>query len=181
MRKGSTPLPLVSDWPAPALRVWFFLSLARRFDPFVLRDAWCPEDQEVFARLRYLFALRRRKALECACAALGEHLPPSLAAVLETQFAAARDLFEELEIQRELGIFDRAIEDYVRPELADARDRERLLHQLAFGFEAALHDLEHGTARPCCCFRNCRWSPAPGWSMSRRGPAVSWRWRGGGG
>ncbi len=135
-----------SDWPVPALHAWFYLSLARRFDPFVLRTAWCPEDQEAFARLRYLFALRRRKALEGACAALGEQLPPSLAAALDGQFAAARDLFEELEIQRELGIFDRAIEDYVRPELADARSRERLLHQMAFGFEAAVHDLAHGTA-----------------------------------
>jgi hypothetical protein len=122
------------NWPAPCQRVRFFLVVAGRLDPFVLRKAWCPNNQEAFARLRFLLARQRLEALEGALAMVGtSHRCPSVG-VLDQRFEDARDLFDELELQRETGSTD-------CPDLADARTLERALHRVAFGFESALHSL----------------------------------------
>ncbi|MCK9263771.1 MAG: hypothetical protein M0R18_08125 [Deltaproteobacteria bacterium] len=125
-----------NDWPSTELRAWFFVTLARQLDPFVLRAAWGPDHEEEFARLQYLLALLRREALTSAWAEMDRPTPQL--SHLDRRIQDAQDLLEELEMLRETGT-------PTRLELTDRLWRNRALRSAAWGFEEELHALERET------------------------------------
>lgn len=123
-----------NDWPLSVLRAWFFMTLARQLDPYVLRTAWCPDDQEKFVRLQYLLAMLRHEALNGAWTEMDSSTLQRSCSSFVRCIQETKDLLEELEMLRESGT-------PTRPELTDR------LFPAALNFGTELHGLERETMK----------------------------------
>jgi len=129
-----------SSWPQSALRIWFFLIIARHLHPAVLQINWHPEGEEAFVRLRYLLTLLQREALAQGCAEMSDSARPCSSNLLDQAILNMQELLDELEMSRETGM-------PTRPELTDQEWLNRSLLQAAFSFESEFHSFEQAMTK----------------------------------